>query len=104
MIRAGLEMAGYSVLEAANLDEATHRLEEQTVDAVLTALDLQPNGRSPLLAVLQGRSEWSEIPAVALVDPEELVRASAARAAGFQDCQSKFDRVLVLASVARIVS
>jgi two-component system chemotaxis sensor kinase CheA len=103
-IRASLEMAGYSVIEATNLDEATHKLEEQMVAAVLAELDIQSDGSSPLLAVMRGRSEWSGIPALALVEPEEVVRASAARAAGFRDCQSKFDRVLVLASVARMVS
>lgn len=104
MIRGGLDMAGYSVAEAATLDEAIRRLEQQPVDIVVAALDLQTDGSSALLAALRGRSEWARIPVLALVDPEDLGRASAARTAGFQDCQAKFDGVLVVASVARLVS
>jgi cobyrinic acid a,c-diamide synthase len=79
-------------------------LEPQPVDAVVATRDLQANGSSALLAALRGRSEWARIPVLALVDPDELAQASAARTAGFQDCQAKFDGVLVLASVARMIS
>jgi hypothetical protein len=34
MIRGGLEMAGYAVLEAANLDDAVRKLEQQPIDVV----------------------------------------------------------------------
>ena len=50
MVRSGLDMAGYVVLEAANLDEVVGRLEQQTVDIVLAALDLP--------AEWQFRSAW----------------------------------------------
>jgi two-component system chemotaxis sensor kinase CheA len=104
MIRGSLDMAGYSVLEAANLDEAIRKLEQQRADVIVAALDLQADGKSALLATLRGRSEWAEIPVLALLDPDELVRASSARTAGFKDCQAKFDDVLVLASLARMIS
>ena len=104
MIRGGLDMAGYSVVEAANLGEAIRRLEQQPVDIVVAALDLQSDGSSALLSALRGRPEWSRIPVLALVDSEALVRTSAARTAGFQDCQPKFDAVLVLESVSRLIS
>jgi two-component system chemotaxis sensor kinase CheA len=104
MVRGGLDMAGYSVLEAANLDEAIRKLEQQQVDVIVAALDLQADGKSALLATLRGRSEWAGIPVLALLGPDELVRAPAARTAGFQDCQAQFDGVLILASVARMIS
>jgi two-component system chemotaxis sensor kinase CheA len=104
MIRGGLDMAGYSVLEAESLGEAIRKMEQQPIDAVVATLDLQANGSSALLAALRGHSDWARIPVLALVDPDELARASAARTAGFQDCQAKFDGVLVLASVARMIS
>lgn len=104
MVRGGLDMAGYSVIEAESLAEAIQKLEQQSIDAIVATLDLQANGSSALLAALRGRSEWARIPVLALVDPEELANASAARSAGFQDCQAKFDGALVLASVARMMS
>lgn len=104
VIRSGLDMTGYSVIEAANLAEATRKLEQQPVDAIVAALDLQPDGNSALLAALRRRPEWAGIPVLAVVDSDGLVRASAARKAGFRDCQARFDGVMVLASVARLVS
>ncbi|MGD0646751.1 MAG: chemotaxis protein CheW [Acidobacteriaceae bacterium] len=104
IIRGNLDMAGYSVLEAGNLTDAIRRLEQQPVDVVIAALDLQADGSSALLTSLRGRSEWAKIPVLALVDAAGMVRASSARAAGFQDCQAKFESVLVLESVARLVS
>ena len=49
LIRSGLDMAGYQVVEAANLDEAIRGLEQQPVDVVVAALDLPPDGSSALL-------------------------------------------------------
>jgi two-component system chemotaxis sensor kinase CheA len=103
MIRGGLDMAGYEVFEASNLEETIQRLERQPIDIVVASLDLPPDGGSGLLAVLR-RPEWAKIPVLALVDSVDQTHASAVRTAGFQDCQAKFDGVLVLESVARLVS
>ena len=102
MVRSALDMAGYVVLEAANLDEAMSKLEQQRVSVVLTALDLPPGDGSALLAALRLRPEWKKIPVLALAD--SAIQAEAARTAGFHDCVEKFDRVLVLESVAKLVS
>ncbi len=104
MIRGGLDMAGYSVLEAANLDEVLGKLELYPVDVVVTALELPPDGSSALLAAVRGRAGLRKIPVLALVDSVDQIRTLAAQTAGFQDCQAKFDGVLVLESVARLVS
>ena len=103
MVRGGLDMAGYAVVEAANLDETIRRLEQQPIDVVVAALDLPPDGSSALLAAMR-RPEWAKIPALALVNSMDQAQASAARSAGFQDCQEKFDGVVVLESVARLVA
>jgi two-component system, chemotaxis family, sensor kinase CheA len=103
MIRSGLDMAAYVVLEAANLEQAITVLEQQGADVVLAALDLPPGGGSDLLTAMRLRKEWDKIPVVVLAGSAEQVRAAAAREAGFEDCQPKFDRVLVLESVARLV-
>jgi CheY-like chemotaxis protein len=104
MVRSGLEMAGYVVLEAANLDEVLNKLERRPVSVVLAAIDLPPGGSSALLAALRQRPEWEKLPVVALADSAEQVLAAAARTAGFEDCLAKFDRALVLESVAKLVS
>jgi two-component system, chemotaxis family, sensor kinase CheA len=104
MVRSGLDMAAYVVLEAANLEQAITLLEQQGVDIVLAALDLPPGGGSDLLTAMRLRQEWDKIPVVLLAGSAEQARGAAAREAGFEDCQPKFDRALVLESVARLVS
>jgi two-component system chemotaxis sensor kinase CheA len=104
MIRSGLDMAGYIVLEAANLDEAIRVLEKQPLDAVVAALDFPPNGSSALLTAIRRRPEWEKIPVLAVADASDQVLASAVRSAGFQDCQSKIDSAAILESLAHLVS
>ncbi len=104
MTRAGLDMAGYMVLEAATLDEAVRKLEHQPVDVIVAALNLPNKGSSTLLTALRRRPEWVGIPVLALAESSDPVRASAARKAGFRDCQAKSDQELVLESVARMVA
>jgi two-component system chemotaxis sensor kinase CheA len=104
LIRSGLDMAGYRVLEAANLEEAIRELEQQPVDVVVAALDLPPNGSSALLAAMRRRPDWQAIPVLALADSADQTQAPAARTAGFQDCQAKFDQEAMLESVARLAS
>jgi len=104
LIRSGLDMAGYRVLEAANLDEVIRGLEQEPVDIVVAALDLPPNGSSALLAAIRRRPEWEGIPVLALAESAEQVRARAGQPLDFQDCQVKFDREAMLESVARLAS
>jgi two-component system chemotaxis sensor kinase CheA len=104
LIRAGLDMAGYRVLEAANLDQAIRGLEQQPVDIVVAALDLPPKGSFALLEAMRRRPEWEGIPMLALADTAEQMRARAGQSVDFQDCQVKFDREAMLESVARLAA
>jgi len=104
LIRAGLDMAGYQVVEAGNFDEAIRQLEKQPLNAVVAGLDLPPNGTAALLSAMHRRSEWKDIPVLALADSTEQMQAPDARRAGFQDCQAKFDRVAMLESLDRLAS
>jgi len=104
LIRSGLDMAGHQVVEAATLDEAIRELEQQPVDLVAASLDLPPGGSSALLAAMRGRPEWQTIPILALADSAEFAQSPAVRSAGFEDCQPKFDRDAMLASIARLAS
>ncbi len=103
LIRSRLDMAGYRVLEAANLDEAMRRMEQQPVDAVVAALDLPPSGASALSAAMRGHIEWERVPILALDGSADRVRSSGVVAAGFEDCQAKFDGEAMLESVERMV-
>jgi len=104
LIRSGLDMAGYRVLEAANLDEAIHGMEQQPADVVVAALDLPPQGSSALLAAMRQRTEWQGIPILALADSAGQAQSSASQTAGFEGCQDKFDRGALLESLARLAS
>ncbi len=101
LIRSGLDMAGYRVVEAANLDDAIRALEHEQVDIVVAALDLPPSGSSALLTTMRRRMEWEAIPILALADSTEQIQS---RKVEFQNCQMKFDREAMLESVARLAS
>jgi CheY-like chemotaxis protein len=103
MIRNGLEMAGSTVLEAASLDEAIGILEKHPVDAVVSALDFPPDGRSALLKAVRFRPEWDKIPILAVGEAGDRVLASAVRSAGFLDYQAKNDTAAILESLAQLV-
>jgi CheY-like chemotaxis protein len=104
LIRSGLDMAGYRILEAANLDEAIRGLEQHQVDIVVTALDLPPDGSSALLAAMRQRTEWQGIPVLALADSVAQAQARGGQTTDLQDCQVKFDREAMLESVARLAA
>jgi two-component system chemotaxis sensor kinase CheA len=104
LIRSGLDMAGYRVLEAANAAEAIHRLENDPVDIVLAALNLPPDGSSALFDAMHLRPEWEAIPVVALLDTPEQAGTPSGPGRNFQDCQVKFDREAMLGSVARLAA
>ena len=102
LIRSGLDMVGYRVLEAGSLDEAVRALQQHPVDIVVTAIDLPPVGGAALVREMRLRQEWQGIPILALADSAEEARAR--QNADFQDCQVKFDRDAMLESVARLAA
>jgi two-component system chemotaxis sensor kinase CheA len=102
LLRSGLDMAGYRVVEAATLDEVVRGLEQQAVDVVVTSMDLPPEGSRAVLAAVRRRPEWRQIPVLALA--ESAAHVAAVRQAGFEDCQIKFDREGMLESVSRLAS
>ena len=53
---------------------------------------------------MRKRPEWESIPVLALADSAEQIHTTVIRAAGFQDCQAKFDREAMLESLARLAS
>ena len=53
---------------------------------------------------MRRRPEWEAIPVLALAESAEQVRSQGGPPMGFQDCQVKFDREAMLASLARLAS
>jgi two-component system chemotaxis sensor kinase CheA len=104
LVSSGLEMAGYQVKGAANLDEAVRAMEHRPTDVVVAAMDLPPAGGPALLAALRARPEWERIPILGLADSAGELESSAVQTAGFQDRQAKFDGDAILASVARLAA
>jgi len=102
LIRTGLDMAGYRVLEAASLEEAIRSLEQQSVDVVVTSLELAWNGGSGLISAMRRHPQWESIPVLALSDSAVQFSPEVMAAEGFQDCQTKFDREAMLGSIARL--
>jgi two-component system chemotaxis sensor kinase CheA len=62
MIRSGLDMAGYVVLEAANLDEAIRSWSSNRWTWLWRRSIFRPSGSSALLAAMRRRPEWEKIP------------------------------------------
>jgi two-component system, chemotaxis family, sensor kinase CheA len=104
LIRSSLEIAGYRVLEGADLNEAIREMKRQPADAVVVALDLPPEGAASLCAAMREQPELRRIPLLALADSAGQITSSAAQAAGFEGCQDKFNREALLESVARLAT
>ena len=104
MVRGGLEMAGYLVVEAENSDEALSKLEQQPVDIILASLDLRAGGVAAFADALRQRPEWETIPVLALADSAEEAQNAASWMTGFEACQVKMERVRLLESVAHIIA
>ncbi len=105
LIRSGLDMAGYRVFEAANLDEAIRGLEQQPVDVVVTALDLPPQWQ---FRAARSHATAAGVEADPGTDAGRIGRAGRRHKRGesidFEDCQVKFDREAMLESMARLAS
>ena len=104
LMRSFLDMAGYRVVEAANLEEAIEEMERQPADVVVASLDLPNNDAGALLRAVHGRPEWERVPVLALADAPGQAEVSAARAEGFEDCLAKMDREALLESLERLAS
>ena len=105
LLSSGLDMAGYRVKEAANLDEAMREMEQQPADVVVAAHGPAAQGRLRLCVAAMRAT--AGVGADSGPGFGRFGRASSSvrgRTAGFEDCQAKFDGDAVLESVARLAS
>lgn len=66
LLRSSLEMAGFSVVEAAEPGDAIAKLGTQPVDVVLVALDLPGDGARRIAEAVRSRPEFARIPVAAV--------------------------------------
>jgi two-component system chemotaxis sensor kinase CheA len=104
LIRSSLDMAGYRVMEAADLSEAIQWLEQRPVDAIMATLNLEPSGIDGLLEEMRRRPEWAAIPVMALAESAEQASAHSRGQDGVADCRVKHDRDGMMESLARLDS
>jgi two-component system chemotaxis sensor kinase CheA len=104
LIKSSLEMEGYAVVEASNVEEALQQVEHHSPTLVMAALDLPDNGASILASALRGRTEWKSIPILALIDSVEPSSSRDLSVNEFQECCSKLDISAVRESVAGLIS
>ena len=79
LLRSGLEMAGYEVVEAASAPEVLRALEQRQADVLVSAVDLPPNGGHALLETVRHQPGFEHLPAIGLL---EEGATAAARGAG----------------------
>jgi two-component system, chemotaxis family, sensor kinase CheA len=102
LLRSGLEMAGYEVIEAASAPEVLRALEHNHADILLASLDLPPTGAYKLLETVRRQSGQRSLPAIALLD------AGGGRGANpefdFEDYQQKFDWEGMVRSIGNLAA
>ncbi len=96
LTRGTLEMSGYTVVEAGNLDQAMRELEQHPVDAVLVAEDLPPRGAGALADAMHSRPEWALIPVMDLAGWDKRRGAHAPQASETQDGDGNGGRTGIL--------
>lgn len=99
LLRTGLEMAGYRVVEAASAPDALAALEQYPVATLVASLDLDPAGRESLLAAARAGGGR---PLLALAsDAGQQAGWNSARE-GLEECQRKFDWEAMARSLQRL--
>ena len=82
MIRKALAAAGYQVVEAVDGIEALSRLEQHSVQAILTDVNMPRMGGLAFIAAVRKDSRFARIPILALTTEQEPEVKAAGKAAG----------------------
>jgi len=104
LIRSGLDMEGYVVIEAADLDEALRKMERSQVNLVVSAIDLPPKDGMSLITALRGRTDWKRIPVLAVADSPDHASKCTVGPDGFEGVFVKFDTFAILDAIANLTS
>jgi len=103
LLRTSLEMDGYSVVEACDVSEASHRIGgAQQIDLVVVAADLPGDGAERLLEAVRREPGMSRVPVIAVQSMQQCDSGSRSLPAGFEMAVSRFDRGAMLRSIGQL--
>ena len=104
LMRNSLEMAGFRVIEAGTTAEVLDKLKQQSVDVMVSSLDLPGDGPSDLLASIRVAPDLCGLPILGLANTAEETHPQPGAEYQFDDCQLKFDRDSMLRSVEKLAA
>ncbi|MFW5750668.1 MAG: response regulator, partial [Planctomycetota bacterium] len=103
LVAGYLRTSGYRVITAADGRAALEQLERQTVDAVVSDLEMPRMGGLELVAALRSDQRHARLPCAALTSMKDPGVRDRALAAGFDHFEQKLDRRRLLAVVDSMV-
>ncbi len=103
LVAGYLRASGYRVITAADGRAALELLERQTVDAVVSDLEMPRMGGLELVAALRSDQRHARLPCAALTSMKDPGVRERALAAGFDHFEQKLDRRRLLAVVDSMV-
>ena len=101
LLRSGLEMAGYEVMEAASAPEVLRALDQRQADVLLSSVDLPPNGGHALLETIRHQPAYQRLPAIGLLD-EGGISGKGNSSVDFEEYQRKFDWEGMVRAIGRL--
>ena len=104
LMRNSLEMAGFRVIEAGTTLEVLGRLKQESVDVMVSSLDLPGDDPSDFLANIRAAPDLCSLPILGLANTAEETQAQSDAEYHFDDCQLKFDRDSMLRSVEKLAA
>ena len=104
LMRNSLEMAGFRVIEAGTTLEVLDRLKRESVDVMVSSLDLPGDDPSDFLANIRAAPDLCSLPILGLANTAEETQAQWDGARHFDDCQLKFDGDSMLRSVEKLAA
>ena len=104
LMRNALEMAGFHVIEAGSTAEVLDKLKRESVDVMVSSLDLPGDDPSTFLASIRVTPDLRGLPILGLANTAEETQPQPEREFQFDDCQLKFDGDSMLRSVERLAA
>ena len=104
LMRNSLEMAGFQVIEAGSTAEILDKLKRESVDVMVSSLDLPGDDPSALLASIRVTPDLCGLPILGLANTAEETQPQPEQEYQFDDCQLKFDGDSMLRSVERLAA